>query len=81
MFKEVCGFCSMSRTNQQASFYNDEFNAYAFRHNAFGYISFYLHPMHFFREYVFQWELSVCFLQCQIIWMYTLFANKYLKVL
>lgn len=40
MFKEVCGFCSMSRTNQQASFYNDEFNAYAFRHNAFGYISF-----------------------------------------
>ena len=39
MFKKVCCFCSMSRTNQQASFYNDEFNAYAFRHNAFGYIS------------------------------------------
>ena len=39
------------------------------------------HPMHFFREYVFQWGLLVCFLQCRITWMSTLFANKYLKVL
>lgn len=38
-------------------------------------------PMHFFREYVFQWGLLVCFLQCRITWMSTLFANKYLKVL
>ena len=40
LFKKVCCFCSMSRTNQQTSFYNNEFNAYAFRHNTFGYISF-----------------------------------------
>ena len=40
LFKKVCCFCSMSRTNQQTSFCNNEFNAYAFRHNTFGYISF-----------------------------------------
>ena len=40
LFKKVCCFCSMSRTNQQTSFCNNEFNAYAFRYNTFGYISF-----------------------------------------
>ncbi len=40
LLKKVCCFCSMSRTNQQTSFCNNEFNAYAFRYNTFGYISF-----------------------------------------
>jgi len=42
---------------------------------------FCLHPKQLFREYVFRWGLLVCFPRCQIIWMSTLFANKYLKVL
>ena len=40
LFKKFAAFCSMSRTNQQTSFCNNEFNAYAFRYNTFGYISF-----------------------------------------
>ena len=38
--KKFLCFCSMSRTISKRRFCNNEFNAYAFRYNTFGYISF-----------------------------------------